>query len=63
MYLFVSPGHAWQVSPEIASTVRSRYFLSIDHHRVTLKRNNKVTYCFTQYYPVCEYVHIPEVHS
>lgn len=38
----VSPGHAWQVSPEVASAVGSRDFLGIDHYWVSLERNSKV---------------------
>ena len=48
MCLYISPGHARQVAPEIASAVGSRDLLGIDHHWVTLRRSSRVTSCFTQ---------------
>lgn len=39
-----SPGHAWQVPPEIASAVRGRDLLGIDHDWVTLQSKGAVTH-------------------
>lgn len=39
-----SPGHAWQVPPEIPSAVCCRDLLGIDHDWVTLQRKGTVTH-------------------
>lgn len=39
----VPPGHAREVPPEVAGAVGSGDFLGIDHHRVTLQGERRVT--------------------